>query len=78
MKGMLQVSTGDMLRPDPCWNRTTGNKSFNLPDPVEVIGITVAKSQTGMMLAVRSIGGIIIHLDRGWFTENLTSTERSL
>lgn len=70
MKGMSHVIAGDMLRPDPIWNRSTGDKALHLPDPVKVLGVKLGKSQHGILIAVKTKGGKTIHLDRGWFVEN--------
>lgn len=72
MKGMLQVSTGDMIRPDPSWNRTD-QRDMHLPDPVAVLGVKLAQSQSGFVLKVVTASGKMIWLEPGWFTENLTS-----
>lgn len=78
MKGMNCVTAGDMLRPDPCWNRTTGNPEMHLPDPVRVLGVKTGKSQTGVLVTVKAKGGQTIHLDKGWFTENTSRMTETL
>lgn len=70
MKGMNHVIAGDMLRPDPVWNRTTGDRDLHLPDPVKVLGVKTGKSQTGVLLTVKTVGGNLVDLDKGWFVEN--------
>lgn len=60
------VKVGDMLNPDPLWNNTERWPNC-LAVPTEVLGITEATSQSGVLFEVRTKGGFVRHLDAGWF-----------
>ena len=60
------IVAGDMLRPNPLWNKTELPPS-QLSNPTTVIGVKYAQSQTGVMFAVKTKNGIVRELDAGWF-----------
>lgn len=60
------VKVGDMLHPQPLWNQTERGPNC-LPVPVEVLDITEANSQSGVLFMVRTKGGYTRNLDAGWF-----------
>lgn len=61
-----KVKAGEKLSPKPDWNRTErgGNQ---LPDPVEILRVFEAQSQSGVLFTVRTLNGQERNLDAGWF-----------
>ena len=66
-----QVRPGDNLY-SPKWNATERDSS-QLPSPVSVIEVIPAQSQSGLLFAVRTNGGIVRNLDADWFDEPATN-----
>jgi GNAT superfamily N-acetyltransferase len=64
------VKVGDVLLPNPVWNRTECRRIRKLdPEGAEVLEITqVRNSQTGILFRVRTQTGHDVTLDAGWFT----------
>ena len=63
----LQV--GDEVRINPSWNRTE-RPARKILSPTAVIAVDKARlmhSQTGVMVTVKSVGGLLMKLDAGWF-----------
>jgi hypothetical protein len=60
-----KIKVGDLLVPDPCWNKTGSRK---LSDPTVVLAVNrEAQSQTGTMVRVEFTDGTDAWLDAGWF-----------
>jgi len=68
MKWFLKVKPGDKLQSRPEWNNTE-RPSNQLINPVEVLRVTEAQSQSGMLFTVRTRNGMTRELDAGWFIE---------
>lgn len=60
------VKVGDMLEPDPLWNKTEREPN-RMDVPTMVLGISEAVSQSGVLFEVRTKGGFTRHIDAGWF-----------
>ena len=60
-----KVKAGDSLHA-PAWNATERDNS-QLPSPAPVIDVIPAQSQSGVLFAVRTKGGIVRNLDADWF-----------
>lgn len=65
-KWFRKVRAGDMLRPCPDWNRTE-RIGQQMPDPVEILRVVEATSQSGVVFTVRTKDGTERNLDAAWF-----------
>lgn len=61
------ATVGDMLTPKPDWNKSEGQRRNHLPASVEVLDVIPARSQSGVLYRVKTIGGDLRDLDAGWF-----------
>jgi hypothetical protein len=68
------VKVGDMLYPNKLWNSTEREPNC-LTIPTKILGITRARSQSGVLFKVRTKGGFIRLLDAGWFKQPKAETE---
>ena len=66
------IKRKDILTPDPLWNQTS-QRHLHLPEKVAVLEVnTDFPSQTGIMISVQTLSGILLELDSGWFLETRT------
>ena len=65
---MTTVKVGDMLEPISDWNRST-RPAEHLAARVEVLEITKAQSQSGVLFTVATNNGQLRQLDAAWFKE---------
>ena len=68
MRWFLKVKAGDRLHSRPEWNNTE-RPGQQLINPVEVLRVTEAQSQSGVLFTVRTMNGMTRDLDAGWFIE---------
>lgn len=61
------ANVGDMLTPIPAWNASEGQKQNHLPDKVEILDVIQARSQSGVLYRVKTLGGDLRDLDAAWF-----------
>lgn len=61
-----RVKVGDRLQPKPLWNRTE-RPGGHLSAWAEVLAITEARCQSGVMFTVKTKSGQQRTLDAGWF-----------
>ena len=66
MKWIKRVKVGDLLMPDPYWNETERDGS-QMPEPVEILEVMEATSQSGILFSVRTKNGVYRQLDAAWF-----------
>ena len=60
------IKVGDMLTPDRMWNQT--ERQINrLPQVCKVLGVKKANCELGVMVCVKTIGGVGRWLSAGWF-----------
>lgn len=59
------IQVGDMLDPDPTWNRT--ERVRKLSSPTKILGVEKAACQTGILVCVRFLNGDTAKLSAGWF-----------
>ncbi len=76
MRWFKKVKAGDKLRPQPDWNRTERNGN-QLPDPVEILRVMEATSQSGVLFTVRTLNGQERNLDAAWFMQPNAGNERA-
>lgn len=69
-----KVVEGDMLYPDPLWNKTERPPS-QLHSPTEVLFTKPEQSQSGVLFVVRTKNGMVRELDAGWFLPPQTEHE---
>lgn len=60
------AAAGDTLRPIAYWNQSTRG-GRRLAETVQVLAVIRARSQTGVLYRVRTIGGSEIDIDADWF-----------
>lgn len=64
-------NVGDMLTPDPIWNKTEPQPARKMPAKCRVEAVVRERNcQTGYMVTVRSLTGAKLHLSFGWFLES--------
>ena len=56
-----------MLTPIPFWNASEGQKRNHLPAKSEVLDMIQARSQSGVLYRVKTLGGDFRDLDAAWF-----------
>lgn len=61
------AKVGDMLTPIPFWNASEGQKRNHLPAKAEVLDVIPARSQSGVLYRVKTLGGDFRDLDAAWF-----------
>lgn len=67
MESLLNAKVGDMVYPDPLWNRSEREPN-RLNVPTKILEIVHGVSQTGVIFKVRLKCGSCAYLDSGWFT----------
>lgn len=63
------LRVGDEVRINPSWNRTE-RPLRKILSPTAVVAVDKSRlmhSQTGVMVTVKSAGGMLMKLDAGWF-----------
>ena len=68
VKWFEKIKPGDMLMPDPLWNRTERVGS-QLPEPVQILRSFEATSQSKWLFVVRTKNGMERMLDAAWFVK---------
>ena len=61
------AKVGDILTPIPDWNATEGQRRNHLPTSVEVLDVMPARSQSGVLYRVKTLGGDLRDMDAAWF-----------
>lgn len=59
------IQAGDMIVPDPEWNKSERNRKLHNPTRVEAVGQW--NGQTGFKFTVKTTRGFSVDLDAGWF-----------
>lgn len=60
------IRVGDMLKPIPLWNETE-RKINHLPAKCEVLDVKAARCELGVIVCVKTEGGVGRWLSAGWF-----------
>lgn len=68
-KWFKRVRPGDLLRPIALWNQSE-RRDNQLPDPVRVLRVREAPSQSGVLFAVKTLDGGERELDAAWFAKS--------
>lgn len=70
-----EVKSGDLLIPDPLWNRTTATDKLKVPTEVLRV-IKGTPSQSGILFRVQTVKGRIADLDAAWFISRKPKQEK--
>lgn len=68
------AKVGDMLTPIREWNASEGNWANRLPVQVKVEDVIPARSESGVLYRVKTLGGRYRNLDAAWFERRLDSS----